>query len=370
MKFVRNLGRWAAMTVALTVMGSVAVQADPIADFYKGRTVTLIVSAGGGNYTLIARTLARHMPKHLAGSPTIIVKNMPGAGHVRATNFMYNKAAKDGSYIATVGQPIPLHQALGGRGVRYDASKFNWLGSTGITNLVSVVMASAGVKTIADVQKREVIAGGTGAGGAAVIYPTLMNNLLGTKFKIVIGYRRASNIDLAMERGEVQARGAVSLGSLKQRHPDWIKEKKVNFLFQVGFDKTKGLPNVPLLTELATTPDQLAVFKLFTSSVAQGRAYLAPPKVPKARVAALRKAFAATLKDPGFVKDQKKARFDLFPMTGPEVAKIVSATINTPKDIIALAKAAMKKTKRIQCKSITDAKNCKSKKKRKKRKKS
>ena len=347
-----------------------SVRADAVSDFYKGKIVTVIVSAGGGTYTLVARTIARNMPRYLPGAPTMIVKNMPGAGHVRATNFMYNNAPKDGSHIATIGNSIPLHQTLGRKGVRFDARKFNWLGSTGITNLMTAVWHTAGVKTIEDAKKKEVISGGTGAGSGTVIYPMVMNKLLGTKFKVVIGYRRASNIDLAMERGEVLARSGYSYGSLMRSHADWVKTKKVLFPVQVGVDRSRGPKGVPLLIDLAQNADQKQIFELFSGTVALGRPYLAPPDVPADRLAALRSAFASTLKDKTFLAAQKKRRFDLFPASAGDVAKVVAAMINTPKDIVAKAKAAMTRTGTIDCKKHTDAKNCRSKKKRKKKKKS
>jgi tripartite-type tricarboxylate transporter receptor subunit TctC len=345
-----------------------SAEAD-VAGFYKGKIVTVTVSTGGATYTLVARTIARQMPKHLPGKPTMIVKNMPGAGHVRATNYMYNSAPQDGTVIATIGNSIPLHQVLGRKGVRFDARKFNWLGSTGITNLMTAVWYKAGVKTIADAKKIEVISGGTGAGSGTVIYPMVMNKLLGTRFKVVIGYRRAGNIDLAMERGEVFARSGYSYGSLVRRHADWIKDKKVYFPVQVGVDRSRGPKGVPLLIDLAQNSDQKQIFELFSGTVALGRPYLTTPGVPADRLAALRKAFAATLKDKGFLAAQKKRRFDLFPSSADQVASIVGAMINTPAGIVAKAKKAMARSNTVKCKEFTDPKNCKSKKKKKRKKK-
>jgi tripartite-type tricarboxylate transporter receptor subunit TctC len=359
----------AALALA-ALLYSGSAQADAVGDFYKGKLVTVIVSTGGGSYSLIARALAKHMPAHISGKPTMIVKNMPGAGHVRATNFMYNHAPKDGSHLATIGNSIPLHQALGRKGVRYDARKFNWLGSTGITNLTTAVWSKTGVKTIADAKKTEVISGGTGAGSGTVIYPTLMNNLLGTKFKIVIGYRRAGNIDLAMERGEVMARSGYSFGSLRLRHPDWLSSGKVNFLVQVGLDRAKGPKGVPLLVDLAENADQRKIFELFSGTVELGRPYLTTPGVPTDRLQALRAAFAKTLKDPAFLAAQKKTKFDLFPATWQQVDRTVKAMLASPPAIIDKAKAAMTRHGTVACKDFTDAKNCRPKKKKKRKKKS
>jgi tripartite-type tricarboxylate transporter receptor subunit TctC len=326
----------------LAAAASSAAQADAVADFYKGKTMTLVVSTGaGGTYDTVARTIAKHMPNHIPGKPVIIVKYMPGAGHVLATNFMYNQAPKDGTHIATIGNSIPLHQILDGKGVRYDARKFNWLGTTGISNLMTVAWAASGIKSIDDVMKKEVTAGSTGTGSGTSLYPTVTNNVLGTKFKLIAGYRKATEIDLAMERGEVVVRSGFSYGSLSHEHPDWLKDKKVNFLFQVGGEREEDLPSVPLMTDLAKNDEQRQILKLISSTVAIGRPYLTTPGVPADRLAALRSAFMATVKDPAFLTDAKKLDFDLKPLGAEKVTEIVKDTINTPADIVTKARAAM-----------------------------
>ncbi len=321
------------------------------ADFYKGKTVTVITSTGvGGSYDRIARTIARHMPKHLAGTPVMIVQNMPGGGNVLATNYMYNVAPKDGTAIATINNAIPLHQVADGRGVRFDARKFNWLGSTGNSNSITIARSDAGVKSIQDVMKKEVILGGTGPASSIVIFPAVMNHLLDTKFKIVTGYKSSSAVDIAFERGEVQARSG-SYGSLVSQHSDWIRDKKIVFLVQVGGKREKTLPGVPLLTELARNDDERRVLKLISSPIALGRPYLAPPGLPAERVAELRTAFAATMKDKGFLAEIDKQHLDLDPMTADEVAEIVNDTINAPPALVAKAKAAMPQKKKKKKKS-------------------
>src|SRR3954452_21081831 len=209
-------GLISALTALLCATGA---QADPIEDFYKAKTITIVTSTGvGGPFDLTARAVAKYMPRYLPGRPAMIVKNMPGGGHVLATNFMYTQAAKDGTFIATVNNIIPLHHILDGRGVRYDARKFNWLGSTGGSNLMTWAWHTSGFKTIEDVMQRELVAGATGTGSGTVIYQAAMNMVLGTKFKIVMGYPSSPAIDIAMERGEVQARGGASLAGMLQEH--------------------------------------------------------------------------------------------------------------------------------------------------------
>ena len=204
-----------------------AANADPIEDFYKGKTVTIVTSTGvGGPFDLTARALAKHMPKYLPGRPTMIVRNMPGGGNVLATNYMYTQAPKDGTALATVNNIIPLHQVLDGRGVRFDARKFNWLGSTGGSNLFTWVWHTAGFKTMDDVMQRELITGATGAGSGTFIYPNAMNMILGTKHKIVMGYSSTAELDLAMERGEVQARAGASLAGMLQEHAELVPRQE------------------------------------------------------------------------------------------------------------------------------------------------
>jgi tripartite-type tricarboxylate transporter receptor subunit TctC len=313
--------------------------ADPVEDFYKGKTISVIVSTGeGGTYDTVARSIARYMPKHIPGEPAMILRYMPGAGHVVATNYMYNQAAKDGTAIATIGNSIPQHQVLDGKGVRFDSRKFNWLGTTGISNLMTAAWAASGVKTIDDAYAQEVTAGSTGAGSGTMLYPTITNNVVGTKFKIISGYRKATEIDLAMERGEVVVRAGFSLGSLSNEHPDWISEKKVNFLFQVGGAREPSLPDVPLMSDLGKTDEQKQIMKVLSSPVALGRPYLAPQDIPADRLAALRKGFDATMKDETFLAEAKKLKFDLRPLNGDQVAAIVRETIDISPDVAAKAR--------------------------------
>jgi len=329
----------AAMVAALPACAG----AQPASDtgFFKGKTITLITSTGvGGTYDVVARLVARHMPRHIPGNPTMIVENMPGGGNVLATNYMYNIAARDGTAIATIHSAMPLQQVLNSGGIRYDSDKFNWLGSTGPQNEVILVWHTAGITDIAQAQERQVVLGGTGAGAGIVLLPIVVNRLLGTEFKIVTGYRTSEDVNLGMERGEVQAR-AFSIGSIESQHPDWITEHKVTVLLQAGVRRDKALPNVPLLTELAKTDEQRQIFKLISSSPALGQPYVAPPGVPADRLAILRHAFAATLKDPAFLADTAKIRFAIEPMSADEVAQIVHDTVTTPPDIVAKAKSAM-----------------------------
>jgi len=308
---------------------------------YEGKTITIVTSTGvGGVYDLTARVIARHMGRYIPGNPTLIVQNMPGGGNVLATNYMYNIAPKDGLTIATVHNAMPLHQVLDGRGVRFDAGKFNWLGSTGSENEMIIVWHTAGIKTIQQAKEREIVLGATGAGSGLSIIPTAMNNVLGTRFKLVIGYKSSEDINLAMERGEVQAR-AFGLNSIVAQHSDWIRQSKIAFLAQAGVKRDKALPEVPLLTELAATDEQRRILKLISAPAGLGHPYLAPPGVAPDRLAVLRQAFDATLRDKAFLAEVERLQIDIDPMNAEEVSEIVAETINAAPDVVAKAKAAM-----------------------------
>ena len=236
---------------------------------------------------------------------------------------------------------IPLIQALGGQGIRFDASKIAWIGSLGISNLLSVAWAQSGVKSMADVFAREVTTGATGTGSGSYLYPTAMNHILGTKWKVVLGYKESAEIDLAMTRGEVVARGGASYGSFLAERPEWMRDKLVNVLVQVGAKRDHDFPDVPLMTELAKTPEQEAQLRLISSSVPMGKPFLAPPEIPDERLAALRHAFDMVVKDPEFIAESARLQLDLQPSSGEEIARVARDTIAAPPDLIAKTKAAI-----------------------------
>jgi tripartite-type tricarboxylate transporter receptor subunit TctC len=330
------------LSCALGVALCLPARAETVESFYKGKTVTIVVSTGvGGVFDLTARTVAKYMPKYIPGKPTMIVKNMPGGGHVLATNFMFNQAAKDGTFIGLVNNGMPLHQVLDGRGVRFDAAKFNWLGSAGLSNLMTVAWSTSGVKTIEDVMTHELVTAATGAGSNGFIYPNAMNLVLGTKFKIVLGYKSSPEADLAMERGEAQARAGFSLSAILQEHPDWITDKKVAVLVQAGAEREQEFPDVPLMHELAKTPEQRRMLSLISSPVSLGRPFFTTPETPPERVAALRDAYAATMKDPDFLTEARALNLDIKPMDWERVTQIVDETINVPAELITQAKAVL-----------------------------
>src|SRR5262249_45471847 len=236
---------------------------------------------------------------------------------------------------------FPLHRALAGPGGRSHARRFNWLGSTGGSNLFTWVWHSAGFKSMDDVVRRELITGSTGVGSGTFIYPNAMNMMLGTRHRIVMGYSGTAAIDLAMERGEVQARAGASLAGMLQEHPDWFRDKKIIPLVQIGSERDKDYPDVPLMQELGKNDEQRQVLALVSSPPSLGRPFFTTPDVPPARVAALRAAFDATMKDEGFLTEARQLGLDMQPMRADVIPQIVFATINAPADIVAKAKAAI-----------------------------
>ena len=309
--------------------------------FYEGKTITIVTSTGvGGTYDVSARLIARHMPRFILGKPNMVVQNMPGGGNVLATNFMYAIAPKDGTSIATVHNAMPVQQVLGGQGVRFDAGKFEWLGSTGPETEVILVWHTSGIRTLDEAKTREVILGGTGAGSGLVILPRAMNALLGTRFKIVSGYKSSEDINIALQRGEVEAR-AFSLISITAQRADWLRDKKITILAQVGAKRAHEIPDVPLVTELARSEEDRQVFKLISAAQALGRPYLAPPGVPADRLAILRQAFEATLKDKAFLAEAERLQIDIDPIGADEITQLVRETVNAPASVVAKAKAAI-----------------------------
>jgi len=305
------------------------------ADFYKGKNVDLYIGYSvGGGYDLYARVLARHIGQHIPGNPTIVVKNMEGAGSLRLANWLYRVAPKDGSVFAIIGRGTGFEPLLGQQAAQFDGTKFTWIGSG--NHEVSVCVAygdRAGITKFADLQTKEMTVGGTGASADDDQFPKVVNGVLGTKMKIVSGYPGGNDVVLAMERGELQGRCGWSWSSVKATHGSWIAEKKLNILVQLALHKHPDLPDVPLITDLATTDKQRQVLRLIFARQAMGRPFLAPPGIPADRAAALRTAFMETMKDPAFIADAEKAQLEVNPVAGEELQKLVAEIYKTPPEI-------------------------------------
>jgi tripartite-type tricarboxylate transporter receptor subunit TctC len=328
---------------ALAFTASLA-RADAVSDFYTGKSVTLIVSTGvGGGVDTNARLVAKYLGNHLPGKPSVIVKNMTGAGHLQATNFLYTQAPKDGTHIGAILPAFVGYQVLDGRGALYDARNFNFLGSSDVENANLYTWSALGITSIEQIKQRDVLMGATGAGSYTMLYPTLLNSMLGYKFKIVSGYKSTNEIHLAMERGEVSGRAGNFFSSLKSQNADWLAGRKINILLQIGETRDPEWPQVPLLTELATNDEQKQIFKLFSAEIALGRVFITTPGVPADRLQALRTAFEAVMKDPGYLDDMRTAEMQVRPLPHARAKELADEIVNMPPALIAKAKAAVEK---------------------------
>lgn len=327
------------------ILGTVNIpftaRAQSAADFYRGKTITIVTSTGpGGGYDLMARLLARYLPRWIPGLSAAVVQNMPGGGNLRAAGYMYEIASRDGLTIAVVENGIPLKQVIDPDSVRFDVARFNWLGSTGTSNEAIMVLDTAGVTSVADLKTRQIALGGTGPSSTLSMYPAAMNNVLGTKFKIVLGYTSSTEVYLAMDRGEIQARSGT-LPSALNWHADWIEKGKLRILAQVGLKRDPQMAAVPLLIELAKSPEERDILALVSSPAALGQPYYAPPDVPADRLALLRQAFQSALHDPDLIAEARKIQAELDPATGTEVAQIINQVVATPRAIVDKARRAI-----------------------------
>jgi tripartite-type tricarboxylate transporter receptor subunit TctC len=330
---------FAVLAVGLIAPSPAAAQAD----FYRGKSIELIISTGvGGGLDANARVVARHLANHIPGQPTIVPKNMPGAGHIRAANYVFTQAPKDGTTIATFIPVFVMAQVVErSRSIQFNSAQFNWLASTSSSNGTVYVWHTSGIRSVEDATKRTVLMGGTGVGSYTLIYPTVMNSLLGTRFKLVTGYQSASEVGLALERGEIEGRVGNNFNSLKAENGEWLRTGKINLIAQVGLARDPEFASVPLLTDFAKNDTDRQVLRLFSTDVVIGRPFVTSPGVPAERVALLRRAFDAMMKDPAYLEDSKKASLDVSPTDGATIQKVVTDLINTPDDIVAQAKLAM-----------------------------
>ena len=331
-----------AMVFALAAAGG-AARADEkaLSDFYARNKITIAVGfSPGGNYDLYARAVSRHIGRHVPGAPEVIVQNMPGAGSRVLANTLYVRGPHDGTMIGVPNQGIPMDQALGLPGIQYDARRFQWIGSPNQEVNVAWTWHTSKVKTLDDARRIESVMGTTGPGSPTHYYPGVMNAMLGTKFRIVSGYPGSNELDGAIEKGEVDGRGAVSWAALKITS-DWVATGKVNLLAQIGAAKAPDLPNVPLLHELASNATDRAVLEFLSLAPALGRPFFMPPNTPAENVAAIRAAFAKTMTDAAFVEETTRSRLDLNPITGDDLKSLTDRTLNAPPAVIEAARKAL-----------------------------
>jgi tripartite-type tricarboxylate transporter receptor subunit TctC len=319
------------LAVLLAVLPGTALGQPSVEDFYRGKKLDMVIGySPGGTYDLYARLVARHLGNYIPGRPLIVPRNMPGAGSRAATTWVYSIAPKDGTVLATADQSLSLQQAAGDKRINLDTTKLTYIGNPNIENNTTATWHTTGIKTIDDAKRREVTMGATG-GSTSSQYPKAMNALLGTKFRIILGYPGGNDVNLAMERGEVDGRGSNSWTSWKATRPDWIAEKKINILVQIGLAKAADLPDVPLLLDLATNDDDRRLLRVLSASTNIGRPIFTTPDAPTERVAALRRAFDAMVRDPAFLEQARREHFDIEPTTGEAMQQLVSEIVAIPK---------------------------------------
>ena len=332
----------AFLLFALSALPQQAQAQASVADFYRGRAVNLIVgySAGGG-YDTYSRILARHLPKHIPGNPSIVVQNMPGAGSLKLANFLYNVAPKDGATIGIFSRGMAMEPLIGGVNTAFDATKFTWLGSGTNETSVLVTWHTSPIKTWNDVITKPFTVGGEGSGSDPDVYALLLKNAFGAKLRLITGYPGTSEIALALERGEVDSRASWSWSSLKSLKPDWIAQKKVNFPVQLNLTRGPDLQDVPLITEFARNDQQRQMLKLILSRQEMARPYAAPPGIPDDRKTALRKAFDDTLSDPELIAEMKARGQEVNPVSGAALETMVRELYATPADVVAETRKAI-----------------------------
>jgi len=343
----RTVFRFAVLALssgaALTASHELA-RADAVADFYTGKSINLVIGyAPGGGYDLYARTLGRHIGRHIPGNPSIVVQNMPGAGSLKAASYLYGIAPKDGTTFGGFSRGAPIDPLFGrAEGAQYEAPKFNWLGS--ISNEVGVCAfrSAAGIKTWADMQNKSYIIGATGAGADSDVFPTVLRKMFKLPMKTVAGYPSAAEVVIAIKRGEVDGRCGWSWSSLVSYNRDMYEAKQIDVVVQLALEKLDELSHVPLITEMTNDPDQLTALKLIVSRQVMARPYVAPPGVPADRLQALRAAFDATMKDPAFLAEAKKQELEVRPVSGAEAEVLIKQIYATPPEIVKLAIDYMK----------------------------
>jgi tripartite-type tricarboxylate transporter receptor subunit TctC len=330
-----------AIAAVVLLAGMAPVHAQSVEEFYKGKSITLAIGfTPGGGYDLYARHLARHMSKHIPGRPTIVPQNMAGAGSLRAANFIYSAAPKDGTAFGTFARTTGLNPLLES-GATFDGTKFTWLGS--VTNDISLCVTwhTSKANTWENFLKHPTTMGGQAPSSEPDIFANLYKNVFGAPVKLVPGYPGTNEITLAMERGEVDGLCGLSWSTIQTRHLSWLKEKKINLLVQAAFKKDPNIGDVPLVMDLTKDTEKLQILKLILAAQEMARPFAAPPDIPRDRAAALIAAFDATMKDPEYLADAKKLRIDVNPVTGPEIDKLLRELYATPKDVIAKASQAI-----------------------------
>jgi tripartite-type tricarboxylate transporter receptor subunit TctC len=341
MRGIRGAGLWLGVA-SVWAAGASSAGADAIADFYKGKRITIIVgSEAGGGYDANARSVARFIGRHIPGAPDVVVQNMPGASSLRAANNVYNVAPRDGTVIAAVQRPIPFEPLFGNDAVQYDVRKINWIGSSSSEAGVGLVWHTSSVKSIDDALRQEVIVGGSGPGTDTELFTQALNNVYGTKFKIVSGYSGTAPLVLAMERGEIEGTVNWSYSNILGAHPDWLEQKKIRLILQLGLKRTPELPDLATPLDMARNDRERAIWTILMTVKTLGRPFFVAADVPTDRVAALREGFVATMGDKDFLDESQHQKREVTPIFGPEMSALILKSYDYPEDIKSATRAAV-----------------------------
>ncbi len=330
------------MKTTMRIVGALIAAATPAAayaqDFYKDRQISMLVASGvGGGYDVYARALGRHMPRHIPGTPVFVARNMPTAGGLTAANTLYNASERDGSVIAALTNGVPMDPLFGVKEAKFDGRKFSWIGSMGKLQNVCATWHASPIKTIQEAQSREVVVGASGTTSNSSIMPRIANEVLGTKFRVINGYDPSSGLNKALESGEVEGICGLGWSTLTASRPDWVRDNRLNVLVQFGFEKLPDLPNVPSALDLVTSAEKRAILELILVRQETGRPILGPPDVPADRLAILRRAFDATMKDQEFLTEAKKLQLDIDPLDAAAIEKLLANAYAAPKNIVEAA---------------------------------
>jgi tripartite-type tricarboxylate transporter receptor subunit TctC len=332
--------RATCVLLGLLLIAPICAGAQPAEPLFARKTITISIGyTAGGSYDLYGRLIARHLGRHLPGHPAVIAQNMPGAGSLKAANYLYEVAPKDGTALGVIVESAALEQALANPGVQFDAAKFSYIGRVATSNNIFMQWHTARVQSLDEAKRTETSLAGTGPGSIAETVPRLLNALIGTKFKLISGYPASNEAMLAMERGEVEG-ASSSWAAVKVGKQGWLREHKIRIILQTAPQRHSELPDAPSLGEIGNTPEDRQVFALYASGSAIGRALLAPPGLPADRVRALRDAFEAMVQDAEFVADIRRTNIELDPLPGERVAELIARTLAVPATVRERAKLA------------------------------
>ncbi len=344
----------AALIFGLAMAGGQQASAGAVADFYKGKTGTMVIgSSVGGGYNQYGRLLAHHMRRHIPGNPEFLAKNLPGASGRRALKYVVTVAPADGLTIGIIGRNAHFDALMRGRkAVDVDATKMVWLGSANSEVSTCVSWHSSGINSLKDATKRTMIIGASGPNATDNLMARLLNRIAGTKIKVILGYPGSTEIHLAMERGEVTGRCGLGWASIVSRYYRWVKNKKINILVQLANKKHPELPNVPFIMDFAKNDVERQMLRVFTTPNMMGRPFFMRPGVPKDRVEALQKAFMAALKDPKLLAEAKRQNLAISPLSGQEAAKLVKEVYATPPKALALMREIINSKEKLETRKV------------------